>query len=148
MQSDAVSLISLISNSIVQSIPVGSMPSAIAYDSGMGEVAVANSGDGTLDVINDTAQIVVATLPVGPQTNGVAYDEIDHLWLVTSEAGNSVSAINDSTNQVYTILGTGTAPIGVVYSSGTIVVANFGSSSISVIKWTYKATATIWLAIQ
>ena len=145
--SNNVSEISMTTYSVLRSIQVGNAPSAIAYAFGAGEIAVTNSGSSTVSVINDTSQGIVATISVGAQSNGVAYDGVDHLWLVTSQSSNSLYVANATTNQVTTVLGTGTSPVGVAYSSGSIVVTNSGSSSITIVKWTYQATTTIWVGV-
>ena len=144
---NSVTVVAASSNSVIRTVTVGHSPSALAYDSGRGEIAVSNSGDGTLGIINDTSQSVIAVVTVGPADNGVAYDAVDHMLLVTSRSNNAVYVVNDTTNQVYATVGTGTSPIGVIYSSGTIAVANSGSSSVSITKWTYAATATLWIYI-
>ena len=50
---------------VTATITVGSQPEGVAYDSGMGEVFVANYGSGTVSVISDSTNGVVATIPVG-----------------------------------------------------------------------------------
>jgi YVTN family beta-propeller protein len=51
---------------------IGNQPYGVAYDSGKGEVFVANSKN--VSVISDASNSVVATIPVGTEPDGVAYD--------------------------------------------------------------------------
>lgn len=55
-------------------ITVGGSPQGIAYDGGLGEIFVTNSGDNTVSVISDSSHRVVASVPVGQNPVGVAYD--------------------------------------------------------------------------
>ena len=50
---------------ITATIPVGVGPWGIAYDSGKGEIFVANYYDDTVSVISDSSNTVIATVPVG-----------------------------------------------------------------------------------
>ena len=143
------------SNSVVASVPVGIGPYAVAYDSGKGEVFVANdnatvflgySGNGNVSVISDATNTVVATVPVGYDPSGVAYDSGKGEVFVTS--GNNVSVISDTTNKVVVTVPVGTSPAGAAYDSGKgeVFVANTDSNNVSVINDTTNtivATVTV-----
>src|SRR5437016_14113606 len=58
---------------VVATVPVGSIPEGVAYDSAKGEVFVANVGSNTVSVIYDSADAVVATVSVGSTSIGVSY---------------------------------------------------------------------------
>ncbi len=115
-----LSVISDATNTVVATVPLGDFPSAIAYDSGKGELFVANDGKtpsdtsasntatGAVNVISDTTNSVVATLTVGPFPDGIAYDSAKGELFVassgsTSTAG-SVAVVSDSTNAIITTL--------------------------------------------
>src|SRR2546425_12707641 len=59
---------------VVATVPVGSVPEGVAYDSARGEVFVTNLVDGTVSVISDSTNAVVATVRVGSSPIGAAYD--------------------------------------------------------------------------
>src|SRR6266446_1958767 len=75
------------SQTVVTTIPVGAGPFAVAYDSGIGEVFVANSENNTVSVISDVSNIVVATILVGGYPNGLAYDSGMGEVFVANSAG-------------------------------------------------------------
>src|SRR3989442_10811946 len=58
----------------IATVPVGSNPSSIAFDSSKGQVFVANYNDSTVSVISDATNTIVATVTVGRFPRGVAYD--------------------------------------------------------------------------
>jgi YVTN family beta-propeller protein len=123
----------------IVTIGVGSSPQGIAYDSGKGEVFVANSGSDTVSVISDTSDTVVANISVGAGASpaGLAYDPAKgEVFVVDGEGSPTVTVISDETNAVVAeIRGAGGYyPTGIVYDSdkGEIFVANH-NSTISVI---------------
>ncbi len=84
------------------SISVGASPSAIAIDPVLDEAVVANTGAGTVSIINLATNAVVA-VTVGPNPTGVAIDDqlAHHLAVVVNNGsgsgGNSVTAIDLTT---------------------------------------------------
>jgi TM2 domain-containing membrane protein YozV len=78
--------------------PVG-MPEGMAYDSGKGEIFVANGGAYAVSVISDSNSSVVATIGVVnlPLGSSVTYDSGKGELFVT---GNPFSVISDSNNSV------------------------------------------------
>ena len=92
-----MSVISDINKTVIATVtlPTGGDPQRLAYDSGKGEIFVANQGDNTVSVISDSNNTLVATV----------YVEQDHMaWLmilaraeifVTNAGSNSVSVISD-----------------------------------------------------
>src|SRR2546426_5175885 len=103
-------------------------PRAIAYDSGKGEVFVANQFSGIVSVISDATNAVVAAIPVGSGPAGVAYDSAKGEVFVTNSGSNTVSVISDATNAVVVSVSVGTSPDGVAYDSGKaeVFVTNSG----------------------
>ena len=77
-------------------ITVGTEPEGVAYDSGKGEVFVANYAAGTVSVISDSNNAVVATVTVGANPYGVAYDSGKGEVFVADTSDNTVSVISDS----------------------------------------------------
>ena len=122
---------------VTTTIPVGTSPTGIAYDSGKGEIFVANSGYNTVSVISDNSNSVVATVTVGPSPTGLAYDSAKDEIFVTNHgsAFNSVSVISDSNNAVVATIPVGTSPNNLAYDSvkNEIFVVNSGDNTVSVI---------------
>ena len=102
---------------VVATVPVGSLPEGVAYDSAKGEVFVANDDSATVSVISDSTNAVVATVPVGSIPEGLAYDSGKGEVFVTNLGSNTVSVISDSTNAVVVIVPVGSFPNGVAYDS-------------------------------
>ncbi len=126
-----MSVISDANNKVVVTIPVGSGPGGVAYDSGKGEVFVTDGNN--VSVISDANNKVVVTIPVGSGPGGVAYDSGKGEVFVTD--GNNVSVISDAGNSVVATIPVGTNPDGVAYDSGKgeVFAANELSNNVSVI---------------
>jgi YVTN family beta-propeller protein len=158
-----VSVISDATNSVTASIPVGSDPDGIAYDSAKGEIFVLNAGkipgdvnasnfdNGTVSVISDASNSVVATLPVGPFPQGIAYVPDKGEFYVgfggktatSSSPANSggVSVISDSTDAlVATINLADSGEVAYDSAKGELFVVTPDTNSTSVIS---DATNTV-----
>src|SRR5713226_4342921 len=72
-------------------LPAGGVPYYAAYDSGKGEIFVANNGNNTVTVISDASNAVVATVNVGTGPQGVAYDSAKGEVFVANQGANTVS---------------------------------------------------------
>ncbi|MCI4331074.1 MAG: YncE family protein [Thermoplasmata archaeon] len=99
-------------------IPVGTHPVGIAYDSAKGELFVTNYGSNNVSVISDSTRSVVATIAVGASPYDAAYDSGRGEIFVGNEKGGTVSVINDTNNTVVKTISTGGYPIGVAYDGG------------------------------
>ena len=82
---------------VTATVPVGAQPLFLAYDSGKGEVFVANFNDSTVSVISDSSNTVTATVSVGTNPVGVAYDSGKGEVFVANSSDNTVSVISDPT---------------------------------------------------
>jgi DNA-binding beta-propeller fold protein YncE len=109
-------------NTVLTTITVGTYPEGVVYDSGMGEIFVANSGGfdsatahpaSTVSVICDgssqcggSANTVVTTIKDSHlnRPTGIAYDSGMGEIFVTNIFGQSVSMISDRTNTVLTTI--------------------------------------------
>ena len=114
-----IKVVSDSSNAVVAtvSLPGGSAPYSVAYDSAKGEIFVANQV-GTVSVISDSTNAVVATVTFGSTLNpGIAYDSRTGEIFV-SVLSYYVSVISDSTNTVTGSLYVGLGPDGIAYDSG------------------------------
>jgi YVTN family beta-propeller protein len=129
-----LSVINDTTNTVVATLPVGTFPQAVVYDSGTGRVFV-GSGVSTVSVISDSSNSVVATVPVGTDPTGAAYDSGKGEVFVSNADSNSVSVIGDATNMVVATVPVGSLPSSVAYDSGKgeVFVTNAYSNSVSVI---------------
>ncbi len=116
-------------------VTVGHLPYRDIYDSGQGEVFVANYGANSVSVISDKTNAVVATVPVGALPTSFAYDSAKGEVFVANSGAGSVSVISDKTNAVVATVPVGTGPYDLGYDSskGEVFVANSYSRSVSVI---------------
>jgi len=82
---------------VTATVTVGSAPDGVAYDSGKGEVFVANEGPpGTVSVIFDSTNTVLTTVAVGTGPFGVAYDSGKGEVFVSNLLSGTVSVISDT----------------------------------------------------
>src|SRR5262249_17344712 len=84
-------------HAVMQTIPVGSAPSAVTVTRG-GNVWVANSGDGTVSRVNATASKVVQTIQVGNVPAAIASGP-SGVW-VANQGDATVDRINPATGTV------------------------------------------------
>jgi YVTN family beta-propeller protein len=64
-EDNTVSVISLASNSVIATIPVGSTPQVTAVSLNGGTVYIGNTGSNSISVINTTSNTVTATISPG-----------------------------------------------------------------------------------
>lgn len=124
------------SGKVINVIPVGAAPSAIAFDD-FGQQAtrfgfVANTGSNNVSVISGTQ--VAATVAVGTGPDCVATDALatphDRVW-VCNGAGNSISELDASTFKVLATYATGPHPIAAARSGSAFLVLNAGDNTLS-----------------
>lgn len=120
---------------VVDAVPVGSNPFAVAYDPSAGEAFVSNTGSNSVSVVSAHASQALATILVGNGPMGVAWDPVNGQVYVANNGSDTVSVISPSTDSVVTTVGVGSEPLGVAVdsASGDIFVANHGSSNVTVI---------------
>ena len=96
---------------------------------------VANSGSGTVSVIDTATDAVVATVTVGTSPDGVAVSPDGSRVYVASSGRGTVSVIDTATDTVAGTVNVGTFPVGVAVSpdGSRVYVANLGSGTVSVI---------------
>jgi YVTN family beta-propeller protein len=90
----------------------------IAVNPSTGEVYVANSGSGTVSVIDGFNDTVVATIPVTNDPTGVAVDPSLGLAYVTASP-HKVAVINITSNKVVRNIGLGDEPFGIAVNPST-----------------------------
>jgi YVTN family beta-propeller protein len=110
-------------------------PGAMAYDSGKGELFVANDGTHNVSVISDASNTVVASIPVWNGPYSMAFDSGKGELFVANWGSSNVSVISVANNTVVASIQGGQSPDGVAYDSGKgeVFVANYNSNNVSVI---------------
>jgi len=142
--SDNVTVINSATDTIVQSIAVGSYPYGVAYDPSNQYMYVTNGGSDNVTVINSATDTIVQSVTVGSGPQGVAYDPSNQYMYVTNSGSNSVSVINSATDTVVQNINIniGFEPDGVAYDPANqyVYVTITGSDIVTVIN---SATDTI-----
>lgn len=125
------------STPVTATITAMPVPTAFAY--------IANSGDGTVSVINTGTKTVIATIPVDSNPFGASVSQDGNFVYITNKGSNSVSVINTSTNAVTATINVGAAPEGIAVSpDGTrVYVANSIDNTISVISTSNNTILTV-----
>ncbi len=122
----------------------GLNPEALVYDSGRGELFVANTMSNSVSVVNGTTGRIVGTVAVGPEPASLAYDAsrgtiyvANGSYASVSTGQSSIWAINDTTYQGAAIP-TGAEPNAVAYdpTNEEVFVANSGANTVTVINAT------------
>ncbi|EQD59723.1 YVTN beta-propeller repeat-containing protein, partial [mine drainage metagenome] len=127
-------------------------PEALVFDSGKGELFVANTVSNSITVLNDTTGAIVGSVAVGPEPASLAYDPslgtiyvANGSYASVATGQSSIWAFNDTTYQG-TAIPTGAEPNAVAYdpTNEEVFVANSGANTVTVINATNNTpTATI-----
>jgi len=138
---------------------VGSNPDGVAYDSGKGEVFVANAGDSTVSVVSDSQNNVIATVGAGGSPMALAYDSGKGEVFVPGYGSGMVSVISDVSLGSGTSTSSSAAPSSTTSSSppstGTTTSGTTASSTASssssgsslAISWSYLGVVAINVAL-
>ena len=142
--SNNVSVINTVTNTIVATIKVGLNPGGVSVSRDGTRVYVTNETDNTVSVIDATNNTVVATIPVGIEPFCVAVSPDGSRAYVSNYTSNTVSVINTAINKVISTIPTGTSPYGVAVSpdGSHVYVANLVSKSVTVINTANNSTIT------
>ena len=142
---------------VTATVPVGSAPVAAVYDSGKGEVFVANAGSNSVSVISGANYSVIATIPLpsdSPSPSDIAYDSSNgEIFVVNNPVDNffassTISVISDTTNSVVKTINLGfNSVVGICYdlNKRDIVVAsqNPGGSVTFISDTSYSVASTV-----
>jgi YVTN family beta-propeller protein len=126
---------------VVQSIPVGTAPVAVALDPDLNMVVVTNSGSNSVSLINLGSGTVSSTVTVGANPQAVAVSPLLGLAVVANSGDNTASIVNLSTATATTAQLTSTQaaaaedPVGVDINQDTSVaaIANEQTNNISLL---------------
>jgi YVTN family beta-propeller protein len=112
-------------------VGTGQLPCAIAANEKTRLLYVANCGDDSVSVIDETKRVTAKTIHVGSHPQAIAVDAKNNLIYVANTHGNSMTVIDGSRNEVVATLPAGTNPYAVALdaSTGAIFVANLGEPS-------------------
>ena len=129
-------------NTVAQ-IAVGKMPLALVVNPVSNKVYVANSGEGTVSVINGATH-ATTKITVGASPSGVAVNPVTNKIYVTNSGDNSVSVIDGTSNGAIRVA-VGSRPYGIAVNDVTnkIYVTNLGSNSVSIIDGATNAVASV-----
>jgi YVTN family beta-propeller protein len=116
--SDNVVVVNTSTSQLAASVPVGSAPLGLVYDSVNGHAYVANSGSDNVSDINLATNTVVASIGVDLTPESLAFDTGNGYLYVTNRFSNNVSVINPSTDAVVKTIEVGAYPMGITYDSG------------------------------
>jgi YVTN family beta-propeller protein len=117
----SLSRINPVTHAVIEQIPVGSAPAAVAITRG-GNVWVANSGDGTVSRINAAADRVVQTIAVGNLPVAIASGP-SGVW-VANQGDDTVDRIDPATGTVTKTVQVGGRPAGIAAGRDAVWVAN------------------------
>ncbi|HVB01111.1 MAG TPA: YncE family protein [Acidimicrobiales bacterium] len=106
-------------NTISASIDVGKSPDAIAVNSKMDTVYVANQGSNSLSVINGATNQVITTIPVGSSPYGVAVNPNTNMVFVSDTGSGSVVVIDGASNKPLYAISTDPEPLGIDLNAST-----------------------------
>ncbi|MDE1863551.1 MAG: YncE family protein [Thaumarchaeota archaeon] len=101
---NSVSVISGLTNKIVDTIPVGTSPVRLAVNPSTNMVYVSNANSQSVSVISGDTNSVVATIPVGSDPQSIAINHRTNMIYVANWISNTVSVIDGSANKVVATL--------------------------------------------
>jgi len=132
---DTVSVIDTETDTVTDTVAVGSGPTGVAVNSGGTRVYVTNRLEDTVSVIDTSTNTVVDTVTVEDQPRGVAVHPAGTFAYVTNRVVDSVSVIETTTNTVIASVPVGDHPSYLAFDPvGTFAyVANTRSDTVSVI---------------
>jgi len=128
----SVHVIDTATNTVTDTVPVGSFPKGIAVSPDGKKVYVTNSWNDNVSVIDTAINTVTAAIPVGRFPEGIVINPTGTKVYVTNSLDDNVSIINTSTNDVIATVNVGINPVGVaVNPEGTkVYVTNVGNFSV------------------
>jgi YVTN family beta-propeller protein/probable HAF family extracellular repeat protein len=111
-----VAVLTVPSNTVTQTVAVGTLPTDIAITPDGAYAYVANEGSNNVSVIDTSSNTVIATVPVGNQPDSIAITPDGALAYVANLADSTVSVIQTSTNSVVATIPV-PSPFGILITS-------------------------------
>jgi YVTN family beta-propeller protein len=145
--SHTVSVIDPSTNTVVDTVRVGSNPAQAVLTPNGTTAYVLNTGAGTVSVINTPTNSVIATIRVGLLPAHATVTPDGSSVYVVNTGSNSISVISTATQSVVATIPVGLAPIGLAITpdGSRAYVTNAGSENVSVIN---TATHTVSAVVQ
>jgi YVTN family beta-propeller protein len=138
--SNNVTAITLGTNAIVATIPVGSepVPQGIALDLANATVYVVTAGSDNVSAIFVPFDAVSASIPVGAAPNAILYDSANGDVYVANGGSSDVTVISTVSNMVVGTIPVGSDPdaLALDTTNHELFVANAGSDTVSIISGT------------
>jgi YVTN family beta-propeller protein len=138
----------VLGQTIVDTIPVGHAPTAVAVNTKNNRVYVTNGSDLTVDVIDGSTDAIIATMPTTNSPTDVAVNAVkNEIWVCESDNGGNifVEVFDGSTNTLIKnipITGSGIGRVAVQPHLNRIFVADDSSTSVSVVDGKNKVFLT------
>jgi YVTN family beta-propeller protein len=125
-------------NSLLTSLPVGTAPYDVAFDSYNKRLYVANSSTNNITVYDSINYLIIGTISVGTFPNAVEFDSENNRVYVANRNSANVTIIDTLTNTITGTVSVGTFPVGLNYDSvnNRVYVACQTSNQVSVIDTT------------
>jgi YVTN family beta-propeller protein len=127
---------------VLRSVAVGSQPLGVGLDATLGRVYVANSGDNSVSVLDESNDRVMATIQVGQKPFfHVAVDETRHQVYVTNNGDGTLAVLDGQANRrLATVSDLSGAPEGVgVHPGRNRVYVTRGGHTLSVVNAASRA---------
>ncbi len=143
---NTISVISLATNTVTSTIPVGTSPNPISVSTGGSAVYVGNTGSNSISVIQTSSNTVIATIPLGFSPSGICVSPNGQKLYVAKNNGTEICVYSTSTNTLLNTIPVGSHPQGITITpnGSKIYVSNTESQTISVIDASLnEVTATI-----
>jgi YVTN family beta-propeller protein len=130
-----VSVIDTANDTVVATIPVGTLPLRLAVSPDGERVYVTNNSSNDVSVIDTSNNQVLATVPVGTQPMGVAVGPDGARAYAANGFSNDVSVIDTVNNVVVATVPVGSLPFGVAVTpdGARVYVTNYIGGNVSVI---------------
>ena len=127
-----VSVISVATNTLVQTITVGAIPTSVSISPDGGRVYITNSSSNTVSVINTATNTVVATIAVGNDPDAVVVSPDNTRVFVANLNDGTVSVITTAFNTVTATIHGFQQPRALAISpgGGTLYVCNTNDISV------------------
>jgi YVTN family beta-propeller protein len=116
--------------------PIGTDPSAVAFDPSTDEVYTANNGSNSVSVVAASDGTLVTTISVSGGPNAIAYDNSTRDLYITSYKTGNVTVVSSNHSVVGVIPTSGSAePVGIAYdpASDTVAIAEDGPEVVGMI---------------
>jgi YVTN family beta-propeller protein len=114
--SSTVSVIDPATNAVVATVPVGSVPTAVAVAPNGAFAYIVNQASNNVSVISAASNTVVATVAVGTQPIGIAITPNGAFAYVANFSSNNLSVISTATNTVVGTIAVGDSQRAVIFT--------------------------------